>query len=218
MNIIVVGSGRWGATLAYSLYKKGHTITVIDRFGASFQNLPSDFNGITIEDDVLAQDVLVRAGIEEADAVAAVTDSDAINAVVGQIAQHHFHVRNVVVRTYNPRWEPLHLALGLKEINSIEWSTKQVEEMLTTPYVHNLTLGSNGYGHDPLYQVAAPPAWNKCSLEQALPDLKDYIIAVTRDGKVLPMTSPIILVTGDTIFLTIDPTGVEAIRSALTLK
>jgi len=100
--IIVVGCGRVGAELAFRLYQRGHQVAVIDQVGSSFANLDPDYRGRTIEGEVLSQDVLTRAGIEEADGLTAVTNSDSVNAVVGHIAREVYSVATVVVRNYDP--------------------------------------------------------------------------------------------------------------------
>ena len=64
MKAIVVGCGRIGSQLAYSLYKSGHEVSVVDEEEASFENLPSDFQGRLHEGDAMNQDVLERAGCE----------------------------------------------------------------------------------------------------------------------------------------------------------
>ncbi|MGC8782541.1 MAG: NAD-binding protein, partial [Anaerolineae bacterium] len=69
MNVIVVGCGRVGAHLATRLSEKGHRVTVIDVAPTAFENLSTDFRGRTLEGDVLTQDMLHRAGIEQADAL-----------------------------------------------------------------------------------------------------------------------------------------------------
>ena len=87
MYIIVVGCGRVGSDLAGRLSRQGHDVTVIDYVGSSFKHLDPEYRGRTIEAEPLAEDVLKKAGIEQADALAAVTSSDTTNAVVAQIAQ-----------------------------------------------------------------------------------------------------------------------------------
>jgi len=130
MNIIVVGCGRVGSTLAYQLYKKGHQVTVVDQAASAFDNLPADFHGRMEEGDVLSRDVLYRAGIEQADALATVTNSDSVNAVVAHVARTVYHVPNVVVRNYDPRWQPLHEAFGLQVVSSASWGVQRMEELL----------------------------------------------------------------------------------------
>jgi trk system potassium uptake protein TrkA len=130
MNIIVIGCGRLGAEVAYALYRKGHKVTVVDQDTSAFRNLPEDFRGLTLRGDVLTQDVLLRAGIEHAQALAAVTPSDSVNTVLGHVARVVFKVPNVVVRNYDPRKRPLHDAFGLQVISPISMGTLRIEEIL----------------------------------------------------------------------------------------
>ena len=131
MNIIVVGCGRVGAEVAYGLFRKGHKVTVIDQDTSAFRNLPEDFRGLTMRGDVLTQDVLLRAGIEHAQALAAVTPSDSVNTVLGHVARVVFHVPNVVVRNYDPRKRALHDAFGLQVISPVTMGAQRIENILT---------------------------------------------------------------------------------------
>src|SRR5258708_38920266 len=124
--IIVVGCGRVGAELAFRLYQRGHQVAVIDQVGSSFANLDPDYRGRTIEGEVLSHDVLVRAGIEEADGLTAVTNSDSVNAVVGHMARDVYKVHNVGVRNYDPRWLPMHEAFGLQVASSTAWAAQSL--------------------------------------------------------------------------------------------
>ncbi len=133
MFFIIVGCGRVGSELAYDLYKRGHQVTVVDHVGSSFQHLDPDYRGRTIEAEVLAEGVLVRAGIEQAQGLAAVTNSDSVNAVVCHVARTVFHVPHVVARNYDPRWRPVHEALGLTVVSSTAWGAQRIEELLESP-------------------------------------------------------------------------------------
>src|SRR5690606_3955132 len=74
MRAIIVGCGRAGAELANRLARAGHWVTVIDVAAEAFDNLAPDFRGHVIEAEVLNRDVLVNAGIREADSVATLTN------------------------------------------------------------------------------------------------------------------------------------------------
>jgi trk system potassium uptake protein TrkA len=144
MNVIVIGCGRVGAEVAYDLYRKGHKVTVIDQDQAAFRNLPEDFRGLTMRGDVLTQDVLLRAGIEHAQALAAVTPSDSVNTVLGHVARVVFKVPNVVVRNYDPRKSALHQAFGLQVISPVSMGAQRIEEILSE--APKLTVGKTGHG------------------------------------------------------------------------
>lgn len=131
MYVIVVGCGRVGSDLAGRLSRQGHDVTVIDYVGSSFKHLDPEYRGRTIEAEPLAEGVLARAGIEHADAVAAVTNSDTTNAVVAHLARNVFKVPRVVSRNYDPRWLPLHEAMGLDVVSTTIWGSMRMETMVT---------------------------------------------------------------------------------------
>ena len=74
--------------------------------------------------------MLRRAGIERADGLAAVTNSDTLNAVVAHVARTIYHLAHVVARNFNPRWKALHEAFGLQAVSSTTWGAQRIEEML----------------------------------------------------------------------------------------
>jgi trk system potassium uptake protein len=132
MYVIVVGCGRVGSDLAGKLSRDGHEVTVIDYVGSSFVHLDPEYRGRTIEAEPLAEGVLQKAGIERADAVAAVTSSDTTNAVVARIAKAIYDVPTVVSRNFDPRWMPLHEAMGIQVISSTLWAIDQMSHTIET--------------------------------------------------------------------------------------
>lgn len=116
MKIVILGCGRVGATLATQLDKAGHTISVIDTSSDAFQRLDSKFRGKKIVGNGVDEEVLRRAGIETADAFAAVTNGDNRNIMTSQIAKELFHVPKVVCRIYDPLRQMTYNELGLETI------------------------------------------------------------------------------------------------------
>lgn len=116
MNIVILGCGRVGATLAAMMDREGHTVAVIDQSGEAFQRLPAEFSGSMIIGNGVDEDVLVRAGIKEADVFAAVTNGDNRNIMASQIAREIFAVKKVLCRIYDPIREETYRGLGLETI------------------------------------------------------------------------------------------------------
>jgi trk system potassium uptake protein len=114
MKIIILGCGRVGARLASHMEQAGHTVTVIDNNHDAFQRLEPEFKGETVQGNGVDQEVLRRAGIEEADAFAAVTNGDNRNIMASQVAREIFHVKKVVCRIYDPIRERMYKNLGLE--------------------------------------------------------------------------------------------------------
>jgi trk system potassium uptake protein TrkA len=116
MYIIIVGCGRVGANLVSKLSEEGHNVVVIDRDKDSFSQLGSGSNCMTITGMPMDEDVLKEAGIEEADALAAVTTDDNMNIMVSQIARQLYHVPMVITQTTDPEKQRVFTSMGLKTI------------------------------------------------------------------------------------------------------
>ena len=117
MKIVILGCGRVGSTLATMLDRAGHTISVIDYSSESFQRLNPDFGGTTIVGNGVDEEVLIRAGIKEADAFVAVTNGDNRNIMASQIAKEIFKVPKVMCRIYDPIREETYHELGLETVS-----------------------------------------------------------------------------------------------------
>jgi len=214
MNVIVVGCGRVGAELAYRLYKKGHKVVVVDPVAEAFENLPPDFRGRTIEGEVLSQDVLHRAGIKKADALAAATNSDAVNAVVAHAARTAYQVPQVVVRSYDPHWRALHEAFGLQVVSSASWGAQRLEELLYQQDTMQAVL-SAGHGEVEVYEVTIPEAWHGRSVSDLCPPGECLSVALTRAGRATLPTGDTGLETGDVLHLSATHEGFEALCQRL---
>jgi trk system potassium uptake protein TrkA len=114
---IIMGCGRVGARLATQLSEAGHEVLVLDVTSRAFWRLGPDFKGKTMVGTGIDVDVLRRAGIERADAFAAVTQGDNRNIMASQIALHIFKVPKVVTRIYDPIRQDTYAELGLETIS-----------------------------------------------------------------------------------------------------
>ncbi|HET7292991.1 MAG TPA: TrkA family potassium uptake protein [Vicinamibacteria bacterium] len=197
MFFLVVGCGRFGSELAYGLHREGHQVTVIDRVGGSFEHLPGDYRGRTIEAEVLAEDVLKRAGVEQADGLAAVTNSDPVNAVVGHVAQTVFRVPSVVVRNYDPRYRPLLESFKLKVVSSTAWGARRIEAFLKGGA--SRTVVAVGHGEVEIQELLVPAAWAGKRLEEVLPAEGCTPVSLTRVGKAEMASGATRLEAGDVV-------------------
>ena len=126
MHVVVVGCGRVGAGLARTLDEAGHTVAVVDRKAKAFERLPEDFGGKTIVGVGFDRDRLIAAGIEDAQALAAVTNGDNSNILVARVARETFNIERVVARIYDPRRAKIYERLGIPTIATVEWATERV--------------------------------------------------------------------------------------------
>ena len=112
-NMIIVGCGRVGSQLATMLSEQDGNVCVIDMDAEAFANLGRNFNGATLQGVGFDEDTLLRAGIEDCDVVAAVTQSDNSNLMIAEVARRIFGVPQVITRLYNPNREHAYMQLGL---------------------------------------------------------------------------------------------------------
>jgi trk system potassium uptake protein len=117
MFIIIMGCGRVGARVASQLSRAGHEVTILDINAGAFRRLDEDFSGTTMVGNGIDVDVLRRAGIERADAFAAITQGDNRNIMASQVARHIFRVPKVVCRIYDPLRQETFGFLGIEAIS-----------------------------------------------------------------------------------------------------
>jgi trk/ktr system potassium uptake protein len=116
MRIVIVGCGRVGSTLARRMVAEGHEVSVVDELVASFARLGEDFTGQMVVGSGIDEEVLRRAGIEQADCFASVTNGDNRNIMAAQIAKEVFKVSRVITRVYDPIRAEVYRELGLETI------------------------------------------------------------------------------------------------------
>jgi trk system potassium uptake protein TrkA len=214
--MIIVGCGRVGAALAYHLYKQGYQVAVIDQDAASFDNLPPDFHGRTIEGDVLDRNVLHRAEIELADALAAVTSLDTLNALVAHVARVEYQVSKVIARNYDPSQLPLQEAFEIPVVGSSTWRAQRFEEILSESPLHAVFFDPKA--DFTVYQLEVPQSWSGRSLPELLPDPINKTLALTRSGRPLPVSGTTALEAGDIIYFSADPDAIEALKRRLVFQ
>lgn len=120
MNIIIIGCGRLGSTLANELSNAGHNISVIDHDNDRLSVLGSGFNGVKIKGIEYDDEILHEAGICSADAILSVTPDENINITVSLIARDIYHVPRIIARIVNTNRQNIYEHLNIETINPIE--------------------------------------------------------------------------------------------------
>lgn len=130
MYIIIAGCRKVGSNLALMLSLENHDVVVIDSDPANFEPLGSGFNGVTITGMPIDEDVLRSAGIDRADALAAVTNDDNMNVMISQIAHELFGVPTVITRLYDPEREAVFKMMGLTTICPTTLAVDRIKNLL----------------------------------------------------------------------------------------
>ncbi len=212
MHVVIVGCGRVGASVAGELLAAGHSVAVVDRRVAAFERLGPRFGGTTVTGIGFDRDRLIEAGIERAEAVAAVTSGDNSNILVARVARETFGVVRVVARIYDPRRAAIYQRLGITTVATALWTAEQmlrrvlpdaqpVEWLDPTAKVALVerTLGRAWAGR-PLLSVERPGV---------------RVVAVARLGSALLATPDLAVQEGDIVYLAVAATMIETLGTLL---
>ncbi|MEO6206100.1 MAG: TrkA family potassium uptake protein [Mycobacteriales bacterium] len=157
MHVVIMGCGRVGSALARSLERLGQTVAVIDRDPGAFRRLAADFAGQRITGVGFDRDTLVEAGIERAEAFAAVSSGDNSNILAARVARETFGVDNVVARIYDPNRAAVYQKLGIPTVATVRWTADQVLRRLLPEGL--LSEWRDPSGRIMLAEVAVAPDW-----------------------------------------------------------
>jgi trk system potassium uptake protein len=113
MKAVVVGCGRVGAGVADELDRAGWQVLIIDLKAAAFDRLPASFTGTALRGDGTDEDVLRRAGAENADLFLALTEGDNRNIMAAQLGIEALGARKTVAKVNDPVRAEAYAHLGI---------------------------------------------------------------------------------------------------------
>ena len=201
MKFLIIGCGRVGAGLAAVLLTGGHNVSIVDRDPSAFEKLGGKFKGETIAGIGFDREVLLKAGIERADGLAAVTASDEANVVAARIARDIFRVPRVVARLYDIRQAEIYKRLGLQTIAPTGWGIHRIADLLI--YSPLDTVFSIGRGDVELVDAEVPSLLVGKTVRDLTVIGEIHIVAITRGNKTLLPTLGTIFQEGDLLHLAV---------------
>lgn len=96
--IIVLGSSRFGASIASLVSEEGFYTAIVDKNELSFKKLNPSYSGYVVLGDAMDQNVLEKANIEDAREVIISTSSDNTNIFLALMIDELYHPESIVVR------------------------------------------------------------------------------------------------------------------------
>lgn len=215
MKVIIIGCGRLGSALAEALCRRGDDVVVVDRDEAAFERLSGSFSGLRVPGMGCDREALVRAGIESADALAALTASDEVNVVSARAARLMFKVPRVVARLYDPGKSEAYRRLGLPTISHVTWGVARIIELLRySPLEQAQSLGA---GEVELVQVELPPLLAGRGVQELTVIGEIMVVAVTRQGRTLLPTPGALFQHGDQVHLALLASSSDRLKHLLGL-
>jgi trk system potassium uptake protein len=199
VHIVIMGCGRVGSTIAHILEDQGHSVAVIDQDPDAFRKLRPGFKGTKITGIGFDRDVLIEAGVERADAFAAVSSGDNSNVIAARVVRESFGVNRVVARIYDPRRAEVYQRLGIPTVATVRWTADQMLRKL-------LPEGAAPLWRDPtgtivLAEVAYDDHWlgeKVTALEEAA---RTRIAFISRLGEAMLPSPATVLQEGDELYL-----------------
>jgi trk system potassium uptake protein TrkA len=208
-----MGCGRVGSTLAVDLEKSGHTVAVIDQNREAFRRLGANFNGRTVAGVGFDRDTLLEAGIEKADAFAAVSNGDNSNILAARVARETFGVKNVVARIYDPGRAEIYQRLGIPTVATVLWTTDQIMRRLTPDGTKSEWRDATGTIL--LVEVSLHKEWYGESILLIEKNTNARVAFITRLGEALLPDEHTVLQEGDLVHLLVNEKQVAETEKTL---
>jgi trk system potassium uptake protein TrkA len=200
VHVVIMGCGRVGSALAKSLEGAGHEVAIIDRDAAAFRRLPTEFVGQRVTGIGFDRDTLVEAGIERAEAFAAVSSGDNSNIIAARVARETFGIENVVARIYDPRRAEVYQKLGIPTVATVRWTADQVIRRLLPSGM--LSEWRDPSGNVVLAELAYDPSWIGHKVSRLEEESGARVALLTRFGDgILPQRGTV-LQDGDLVHVT----------------
>lgn len=185
MRVIIVGCGRLGGNLANALSAERHNVVVIDRNPLSFGRLSREFNGQMLTGVGFDREILQKADIEGADALAATTDSDNVNIVVAVTAKETFKVPRVVARIYDPEAAEIYRREGIPTVTPTVLAANTMKAMIAHPQL--VILSALGSGEVKIIEAEVPkPLAGRTVQDLTVPGESMVHVIVRRGQAMIP--------------------------------
>jgi trk system potassium uptake protein TrkA len=214
MKIIIIGCGRMGSGLARTMSLRGHAVTVVDRDPAAFERLGVAFKGQTVAGVGFDREVLLKAGIDRADGLAALTESDEANVVAARLASQVFHIPRVVARLYDPRKAEIYRRLGLRTIAPVAWGITQAADLLSFSQLEPV---ANLGGDVEIVEVEVPPLLVGRTVNELMMPGEIHVVAISRGGKAFLPTLGTLFRDGDMVHVAVLSSSADRLTALLGL-
>jgi trk system potassium uptake protein TrkA len=211
VHVVIMGCGRVGSTLAQSLESRGHTVAVIDVSSEAFRRLGADFQGLTITGIGYDRDILTTAGIERADAFAAVSNGDNSNIIAARVARETFGVDRVVARIYDAKRAEVYERLGIPTVATVRWTADRMLRHIVRDDL--LEVWRDPTGLVMIVEVPLDPGWIGRPVRAIEEAAGARIAFVMRFGKSVLPTPSMALQDSDQVFMLVTDEIAATVRS-----
>ena len=209
MNIIIAGDGKVGSMLTRQLSTEGHDITVIDSNSKVLEATVERYDVIAVHGNCASMDVLLQAGVKEANLLIAATSEDEVNLLCCTTAHALNPKLHTIGRIRNPEYTEqiyrMRNVFGLSMvINPENQTATEIDRLLKYPgFLRRDTFAK---GRTEIVELRVNSGSRLCNVR--LMDLRNIVrcqvlvCAVLRDGNAIAPKGDFILKEGDRVFFT----------------
>ena len=213
MHVVVVGCGRVGSGLAQAIEAAGHTVAIIDRKETAFRRLDPEFSGKRIVGVGFDRDRLEEAGIQDAGAVASVTNGDNSNIMIARVAKETYGIDRVVARIYDPRRAAIYERLGIPTVATVQWTIERVLRRILpeSPSVEWIDPSAKVC----LIERVVPTAWAGHRVGELDVESRAHVVALSRLGVAQLCRADLVIQDGDVVYVAIAGDHIDAFDAHL---
>ena len=227
MKIIIVGAGQVGGTLAEHLASEANDITVVDVDGNRLRELQDRLDIRTVEGMGCHPDVLMRASIEDADMLVAVTSSDEINMLACQVAYSLFRTPTKIARVRAQSYVLPRYRDKLFSADHLPVDVLITPEQVVTDYIHRLVEQPGSLQvldfADGIMQLVAVRAYSDGplvgnqlrSLREHMPNVDCRVAAIFRRDRSIVPEGDTVIEAGDEVFFIAAKKNIRAVMGEL---
>jgi len=224
MKIIILGAGQVGSSVAQNLASEANDITVVDHNPRVLQDLQDRLDIRTVAGNATHPAVLMRAGVDDADMIIAVTNSDEANMIACQVAYTLFHtptkiarVRAVEYLSYPQLFTPDALPIDVL-ISPEQLVTQYIKRLIEHPGALQVLDFADGkvrlVGVRAFY--GGPLVGHELStLKTHMPGIHTRVAAIFRRGKAILPEGSTVIEAGDEVFFIAARKNIRAVMSEL---
>ena len=209
MHIIIAGHGKVGITLLQQLSQEGHDLTLIDMNRTVLDGAVTRHDVMAVQGNCAAQQVLLDAGVMDADLLIAVTGADEVNLLSCMTAHGLNPNLHTIARIRNPEYtQQIHqmrdlFALSMT-VNEEAQAAKEMERLLKLPGFLRRDTFAKGKAEIVELRIDEKSKLNGISLIEMYRTIKCKVLvcAVLRNGTAITPGGHFVLKEGDRIFVT----------------
>ena len=216
MKTIIMGYGRIGSQVGKLLTEQQHDVTIIDHDADADGRLGPNFKGRIIRGLGFDHNILIQAGIEEAEAFVAASHSDNANIVAARIARNIFHVPRVVARLFDPIRAEIYQRLGLTTISPNNWGAERILQVFT--HAEMDVWDTFGRGEVSLVHLEAPSQLIGRTVNQLNVPGELLVVSITRNEQAFIPITGTVFQEGDLLKLVVLSSAMERLEEMLGLE